>query len=107
MRHATDDGLDAVIRLIETHSPELIRGDFNNDQGGCVLHYFGKHHPECKDEPDPGFAFFNRFGGKRLIVDWDLGEITEEELLRVLKHELVRRERKRVKADGRTKPVRV
>lgn len=105
--NAPSDGIDTVCRLIETHSPELQRGVYSNDRGGCVLHYFGLHHPLCKGETEPGVAFEMRFGGKRFIQEWDRGEIDEEELLRILRHELARRERRKVTTVGRPEPIRV
>ncbi len=72
---ATTEGLQHLVRLIETNSPLLISEGFEDDNGGgCIYTHLGRFHPVASLSPEPGPEFL-RLAGMPVISyvvrDWD------------------------------------
>ena len=94
----TDEGLERLIELLSTQSPQLLHGSFiDDDDGGCLAEHAGRHHDLCGDRKFPGLAFamlVTEARASAVITEWDKGDPRfAEELLRAFQNELVLRQR--------------
>jgi hypothetical protein len=60
---ATTEGLERLETLIETNSPLLIWGAFeDHNGGGCIYTWLGRFHPVASLSPEPGPEFLRLCG---------------------------------------------
>lgn len=76
--HVTDDGLDRIVRLLESGSPLLIHGAFTRACAmGCLATHIGWHHPRTAHlSDDAGICWLTKVAGMNpatsaVILDWD------------------------------------
>jgi hypothetical protein len=92
--NATEEGLESLERMLLANDPNLVRGEWGDDERGCILQHLGRHHPRCSGE-NPGKNFGFLYGGVQVIRAWDSGDITRRDLLRLVRLELRARRRAR------------
>lgn len=101
--HATDRGLMVLLRYLTTDDPRLVRGEWGDDDAGCIVQILGRHHPACgEDAKDHGYNFLVLCGiarddyderrgmsfGSYVVNDFDLQLVSNEDIARVVRAEL-------------------
>ena len=77
MSLATTPGLEHLVTLIETDSPLLIWGAFeDHDGGGCIYTWLGRYHPQTQHSKEPGPDFLRSSACRKSRTSYATGTRT-------------------------------